>query len=100
MHEGIDLAARSGALVHAAEAGRVIFSSSLGAYGRVVVVRHDERYESVYAHNRRNRVRRGSFVDKGEVLAEVGATGNATGPHLHFEIRRDDRPEDPLRHLP
>lgn len=100
MHDGIDLAARRGSLVRAAEAGRVVFSSRLGDYGRVVVVRHDARFASVYAHNRRNHVRRGAFVDKGTVVAELGASGNATGPHLHFEIRRDDEPLDPLLFLP
>lgn len=99
-HEGIDIPASSGTPVRAAEAGRVVFAGRLGGYGNVVVLRHDDRFETVYAHNRRNRVQRLDFVDKGRVIAEVGATGNATGPHLHFEIRRDDRPEDPLRYLP
>jgi len=79
----------------------VIYSGNgLGAYGNVVIVRHSERYVSVYAHNRKNRVRKGAFVDKGDVIAEVGATGNATGPHLHFEIRRDQHARDPLDFLP
>ena len=100
-HEGIDLAAKPGTLIRASEAGRVIYSGNgLGAYGNVVIVRHGKHYASVYAHNRKNRVRKGSFVDKGEVVAEVGETGNATGPHLHFEIRRDEHARDPLDYLP
>jgi lipoprotein NlpD len=99
-HEGIDLAARRGTLIRAAESGRVIYSGRLGAYGNTVVVRHAGRYATVYAHNRRNRVRKGAFVQRGALLAELGATGNATGPHLHFEIRRDQRAEDPLLYLP
>jgi murein DD-endopeptidase MepM/ murein hydrolase activator NlpD len=100
-HEGIDLAAKPGTLIRAAASGRVIYSGNgLGAYGNVVIVRHSKRYVSVYAHNRKNRVRKGAFVDKGEVIAEVGKTGNATGPHLHFEIRRDDHARDPLDFLP
>lgn len=100
-HEGIDLAAKPGTLIRAAEAGRVIYSGNgLGAYGNVVIVRHSKRYVSVYAHNRKNRVRKGAFVDKGEVIAEVGKTGNATGPHLHFEIRRDERARAPMDYLP
>jgi LysM repeat protein len=100
-HEGIDLAAKPGTLIRAAESGRVIYSGNgLGAYGNVVIVRHSKRYVSVYAHNRKNRVRKGAFVDKGEVIAEVGKTGNATGPHLHFEIRRDEHARDPLDFLP
>jgi murein DD-endopeptidase MepM/ murein hydrolase activator NlpD len=100
-HEGIDLAAKRGALVRASESGRVIYSGNgLGAYGNVIIVRHSKVYASVYAHNRKNRVRKGAFVDKGEAIAEVGQTGNATGPHLHFEIRRDEHAQNPLDYLP
>ncbi len=66
----------------------------------MVIVRHGKLYSTVYAHNRKNRVRKGAFVDQGEVIAEVGKTGNATGPHLHFEIRRGERARDPLDYLP
>jgi murein DD-endopeptidase MepM/ murein hydrolase activator NlpD len=87
--------------VRAAEAGRVIHSGKgLGAYGNVVIVKHTGRWATVYAHNRRNHVRKGAFVEKGDVIAEVGKTGNASGPHLHFEIRRGDVPRDPLPCLP
>lgn len=99
-HEGIDLAARPGTPVRAAERGRVIHSGWLGDYGKVVIVRHAAGFDTVYAHNRRNRARRGARVEKGEVIAELGATGNATGPHLHFEIRRRREPRDPLPYLP
>ena len=95
MHEGIDIAARSGTPVHAAEAGHVIYASRLGGYGNVVVVRHGKLYETVYAHNRRFRVQKGARVRKGDVIAEVGATGNASAPHVHFEVRRQGRPARP-----
>jgi lipoprotein NlpD len=101
LHEGIDLAARPGTIIRAAEAGRVIYSGNgLGAYGNVVIVRHNGRYASVYAHNRKNHVRKGHIVDKGDVIAELGKTGNASGPHLHFEIRHDELARDPLQYLP
>jgi murein DD-endopeptidase MepM/ murein hydrolase activator NlpD len=100
-HDGIDIPARRGTPVRAAEAGRVIHSGGgLGDYGQVVIVKHAGRYSTVYAHNRRNRVRKGEFVEKGQVIAEVGSTGNASGPHVHFELRRDRNPEDPLEYLP
>ena len=99
-HEGIDVATRTGTPVRAAEAGRVIYSARLGAYGKVVIVRHAGGYETVYAHNRKNRVAKGARVARGQVLAELGSTGNATGPHLHFEIRHHDRARDPLKYLP
>jgi LysM repeat protein len=98
-HEGIDISSRAGTPVRAAEAGRVIYSGWLGGYGRVVIVKHAGRYSSVYAHNRRNRVSKGAFVERGDVVAEVGSSGNARGTHLHFEIRYDRRAEDPMRHL-
>jgi lipoprotein NlpD len=100
MHEGIDIGARSGTPVRAAESGRVIYASRLGGYGNVVVLRHGDRYETVYAHNRRFHVAKGARVHKGDVIAEVGATGNASAPHLHFEVRRNDDPRDPLLFLP
>jgi murein DD-endopeptidase MepM/ murein hydrolase activator NlpD len=99
-HEGIDISARRGTPVHAAEAGRVIYSGWLGSYGRVVIVKHVGDWSTVYAHNQRNRVEEGDFVERGDVLAEVGASGNASGPHCHFEVRRDRAPEDPLAYLP
>ena len=100
-HEGVDLSAPRGTPIRAAAAGRVIYSGSgLSDYGKTVIVKHVGRYSTVYAHNRRNLVRKGQFVEAGQVLAEVGSTGNASGPHLHFEVRLDDRPLDPLRYLP
>jgi len=98
-HEGIDISARSGAVIRAAEAGRVILSGRLGSYGRVVIVKHAGHYSTVYAHNQKNRVEKGAFVEKGQVIAEVGSSGNASGPHVHFEIRRRRQPQDPLGFL-
>jgi len=99
-HEGIDIRAKRGTAVRVAEAGRVIYSGKLGDYGNVVIVKHAGRYSTVYAHNRKNRVRKGEFVERGDVIAEVGRTGNASGSHLHFEVRRDRIAHDPLRYLP
>jgi lipoprotein NlpD len=99
-HEGIDIAAPEGTPVHAAEAGKVIFSGSMGAYGRIVILKHEGAYASVYAHNSENLVEKGAFVEKGDVVAECGESGNATGPHVHFEIRRDETPDDPMLYLP
>ena len=98
-HEGIDISARSGTEIRAAEAGRVILSGRLGGYGRVVIVKHAGDYSTVYAHNRKNRVAKGAFVEKGQVIAEVGTSGNASGPHVHFEIRHRRQPQDPLAFL-
>jgi murein DD-endopeptidase MepM/ murein hydrolase activator NlpD len=99
-HEGIDIAAPRGTQIRAAESGRVTHSGWLAGYGRVVILKHSGRYSTVYAHNRKNLVRKGAFVEKGQVVGEVGSTGRATGPHVHFEIRRDRKPKDPLAYLP
>jgi murein DD-endopeptidase MepM/ murein hydrolase activator NlpD len=101
VHEGIDLAAPKGTPIHAAEAGKVVYAGDgLGDYGRVIVIKHQGSWATVYAHNSRNLVREGAFVEKGDVIARVGQTGNATAPHLHFEIRRSSHPRDPLACLP
>lgn len=99
-HEGLDLAARPGTPVRAAESGRVIHAGTLGAYGRVVIVRHSETYSTVYAHNRKLLVAKGDWVERGDRVAEVGSTGRSTGPHLHFEVRRGKDPQDPMLYLP
>jgi murein DD-endopeptidase MepM/ murein hydrolase activator NlpD len=100
-HDGIDIPAKTGTPIVAAAAGRVIHSGrGLGDYGRVVILKHEGRYSTVYAHNRRNRVEKGDFVERGEVIGEVGSSGNASGPHVHFEVRRNREPLDPLLFLP
>ncbi len=99
-HEGIDLAARKGTTIRAAESGKVIYSGRLGDYGKVVIIKHAGHYRSVYAHANRIFVRKGQFVERGQRIAEVGATGNASGPHLHFEIRRGQKAKDPAYYLP
>ena len=98
-HDGIDIPARRGTRIRAAEAGRVVYVGDVGDYGRVVILKHSGVFKTVYAHNRANRVRKGTFVEKGDVIAEVGASGNARGAHLHFEVRRGARAQDPLLFL-
>ncbi len=99
-HAGIDILVPGGTPVLAARDGRVRFSGRRGAYGYLVVVDHDGDFASWYAHNSKNLVRTGTVVRRGDVIARSGATGNATAPHVHFELRRFDRPLDPLVFLP
>ncbi|GIX21616.1 MAG: peptidase [Gammaproteobacteria bacterium] len=97
---GIDIAARAGDPVRAAAAGTVVYSGSgLPAYGKLVIIRHDDTFLSAYAYNRALHVVEGQTVAAGEVIAEVGDPGDGR-PRLHFEIRVDGKPVDPLRHLP
>lgn len=86
-HEGIDFSAPSGTPIYAAHDGRVVYNNDrIRGYGNMLVIKN-ESLLTVYAHNRRNLVERGTFVKKGDKIAEVGATGKASGPHLHFETR-------------
>ena len=100
VHEGIDLAAPRGTPVLASAAGRVAYSGNgMRGYGKVVVIKHTNDLSTVYAHNSSLLVRMGDSVAQGQTIAKVGATGRATGPHLHFEIRRRGVPEDPRQFL-
>ncbi|HEX2230006.1 MAG TPA: LysM peptidoglycan-binding domain-containing M23 family metallopeptidase [Candidatus Binatia bacterium] len=99
-HDGIDIAAPAGTPIRAIDAGEVIYSDQLRGYGNMVIIRHSAGFVSVYAHNERNFVIQGQRVSRGETIARVGSTGRVTGPHLHFEIRRNNKAEDPLSHMP
>ena len=101
MHDGIDIAAPRGTPVRAAATGQVVYADHrIAGYGRLIIIRHAGDFFTAYAHNERNLVARGDHVKKGEVIARVGETGRATGPHLHFEIRRGATPVNPLAYLP
>jgi lipoprotein NlpD len=99
-HDGIDIGAAPGTAVKAAAAGDVIFADTHGSYGNLVLVRHAGGLVTVYAHNAKNLVNKGQRVKQGQAIATVGSTGHATGPHLHFEVRRGVAAENPLSLLP
>ncbi len=99
-HDGIDISAPEGTPIRAVAEGEVIYSAQLGGYGNLIIIRHDGGLVSVYAHNRKNLVREGHTVGKGEIIGEVGSTGRVSGPHLHFEVRKDNRTRDPMSYLP
>jgi len=98
-HDGIDLACPEGTPVRAALDGVVLFAGEQRGYGNLVLVAHEGDLVTVYAHNEENLVRKGERVSRGEEIARVGHTGNATGPHLHFEVRVGAHPHDPLGFL-
>jgi lipoprotein NlpD len=98
-HEGIDLASPEGTPVRAADEGTVLFAGEQKGYGNLVLVAHAGDLVTVYAHNSENLVKKGAKVSRGQQIARVGHTGNATGPHLHFEVRVGARPRDPLGFL-
>lgn len=98
--KGIDIAGRMGQSVMAASAGRVVYSGSgLRGYGQLIIVKHNEQYLSAYAHNRKLLVKEGDTVTTGQQIAEMGRSG-ADLVKLHFEIRREGEPVNPMLYLP
>lgn len=96
-HNGIDISAPGGSHILSSAAGVVIYSGSgLRGFGNMIVIRHEDNFYSIYAHNRRNYVRKNEKVVQGQVIGQVGNTGRSTGNHLHFEIRRGDKALNPL----
>ena len=99
-HQGIDISSPLGTPIKASNAGMVIYSNNtIRGYGNLVILRHSEEYVTVYAHNQVNVVEEGVWVEKGQIIGKVGQTGKASGPHLHFEIRRNNRALDPMLFL-
>ncbi len=99
-HEGIDIAGRSGSHIVSTMDGVVVYSGNkMGGYGNITIISHAGGYFSIYAHAKKNFTRRGERVVRGQVIAQVGSTGRSTGPHLHFEIRRNSRPINPKKLL-
>jgi murein DD-endopeptidase MepM/ murein hydrolase activator NlpD len=100
-HEGIDLTAPIGTPVLAAGGGEVVYSgNSVRGYGNMVVLKHDADLMTVYAHNSVLFVKVGDRVQVGQRVALSGQSGHATGPHVHFEVRKGQVPRDPLPYLP
>lgn len=98
-HNGIDMRAKRGVAVRAAGPGMVAKAERMRGYGRVVYVDHGEGVQTRYAHLQRITVAEGQFVPPGALVGKVGSSGRATGPHLHFEVRKDGRPVAPVEIL-
>lgn len=99
-HDGLDIAAPRGTAVRATEAGRVIFAADKDEFGNLVVIDHSNGWHSAYGFLSRITVRKEERVSRGERIGLVGSTGVARGNELHFELRRNNRPVDPLTELP
>jgi murein DD-endopeptidase MepM/ murein hydrolase activator NlpD len=100
-NDGVNIAARAGSLVRAAENGVVAYAGSgVEGFGELLLIKHSGGWITAYAHNERFLVRRGQRVRRGQPIAKVGSTGAVIRPQLHFEIRKRKRPIDPLSKLP
>ena len=100
-HLGVDYAARRGTPIVAAANGRIIYAARMGAYGKLIKIRHKDGYETRYAHMKsyRRGMKRGKRVKKGQTIGYVGTTGRSTGPHLHFELRKNGRAINPAKRI-
>lgn len=99
-HDGIDISAPKGSTVVAADEGQVLYSGVQRGYGNIVLVKHPDELITIYAHNEVNLVETGQRVKRAQPVAKVGQTGRASGPHLHFEVRKQRVPRNPLFFLP
>ncbi len=99
LHEGIDIGAPTGTPIYASAGGRVIYAGWQGGYGNLVVIDHQNGIATAYGHQSQIAVSSGQFVSQGQVIGYVGSTGHSTGPHLHFEVRVNGTPVDPLSYL-
>ncbi len=98
--QGIDISAAAGTLVYAAAGGKVVYSGNgLRGYGNLIIIKHNDKYLSAYAHNKTILVKEGVMVKQGQEIARVGAT-ESKQVKLHFQVRVDGKPVDPLRYLP
>jgi murein DD-endopeptidase MepM/ murein hydrolase activator NlpD len=98
-HSGLDFAAGYGAPIRAADSGQVIYAGWYGGYGKAVIIDHGKGMTTLYGHCSELHVSEGQSVKRGQVISAVGSTGLSTGPHLHFEVRRDGSPQNPADYL-
>lgn len=98
-HYGIDLASPTGTPVFASDNGVVTFAGEKGSFGKIVMIDHNNGYETYYAHNSEILVSEGEIVEQGQMIAKVGVTGRTTGPHCHFEVHVDGVAQNPLDYL-
>jgi len=95
-HAGVDIAAPVGTPIYSPLDGTVAFVGRKGGYGLAVVIEHGNGIATLYAHNSDVSVQEGDIVKKGQHIAKVGSSGHSTGPHLHYEVRVEGRPQNPL----
>ena len=98
MHQGLDFAAKNGTNVYATADGRISVADWKGGYGNCIDIDHGYNYTTRYAHLSKITVHEGQMVRRGEKIGEVGSTGKSTGPHLHYEVRFKDQPQNPINY--
>lgn len=100
-HWGLDLAARKNSPIYAAHYGRVVYTGQgFSGYGKLIIIEFGDTWASFYSHMSKILVKTGDWVNQGDKIALMGRTGRATGVHLHFELRKNKKPVNPLTYLP
>jgi murein DD-endopeptidase MepM/ murein hydrolase activator NlpD len=98
-HAGIDLRGRVGCPMAASADGQVIYNGYMSGYGKLLIIRHSNGFTTRYAHNSANLVSEGTYVRQNQIIALAGVTGRSTGPHIHFEIRKNNVPQNPVHYV-
>ncbi len=98
-HKGVDIPGKTGTKIKAVAGGVVVASGRVSGYGNLVEVKHADGFSTLYAHNKKNIVKKGDIIEKGESVALLGSTGRSTGPHVHFEVRKHGKPVNPMRYI-
>jgi murein DD-endopeptidase MepM/ murein hydrolase activator NlpD len=99
IHEGVDIKSERGEHILATGGGKVIKAMKNGGYGNYVEIDHGNGYVTAYAHMQSYLVKKGDIVKQGQIIGQVGSTGRSTGPHLHYEIRLNEKPIDPEKFI-
>lgn len=99
MHNGVDIAAPLGTPIHCVLSGEVIYSGWEDGYGNVIKLSNENNVVTIYGHCSKLFAKKGDYINNGQKIAEVGSTGRSTGPHLHFEVRKNGVPQDPQAYL-
>lgn len=98
-HQGVDIPGKTGTKIKAVAGGVVVKSERASGYGNMVEIKHADGLSTLYGHNKKNIVKKGDIIEKGDTIALLGSTGRSTGPHVHFEVRKNDKPVNPMRYI-
>ena len=98
-HQGVDIPGKTGTKIKAVASGVVVASKRISGYGNMVEVKHADGYSTLYAHNKKNIVKVGDIIEKGDSVALLGNTGRSTGSHVHFEVRKHGKAVNPMRYI-
>jgi len=98
-HSGIDIDTKMGESIVASAPGKIVYAGEKGGFGKIIIIEHGKRINTVYAHLSEIVCKMGDYVERGEKIGDAGKSGNATGTHLHFEIRKEGKAVNPVLYI-